>query len=449
MSEKRLLPMQTTHNPTTPHADRGSLASSTARQQSAQLGWSFAGGATLAVSYAIALVLMHWGWATPQFGQTVLWCSLPYLLCAHWMYGSAGLPAAERTSMLLVTTVTPFLLLMLGFALFQWPYSRGAVLLVYMLCTAWFVAGDRLRSRKRVQRLACLDVGIAEQLGAWCGTGALNGKDIELHPLPANTANAADLLAFDGVVLDRRVEASTERSHLLGTLKLNHMRLYSVEAVAELLSGRKILPTAHDELWELDGNPAYDVAKRAMDVLLVLAAAPLWLALCALVSVAVRIGSTGPVLYSQMRVGRNGRAFRLWKFRSMRLQDPDSPARFAQANDERITPVGRFIRRWRLDELPQLINVLAGHMSLIGPRPEQLAFVEEFATRIPAYTYRHLVRPGITGWAQVQQGYAEGEAANTVKLSYDLYYVAHYSMALDLLIAYKTARIVLTGFGSR
>lgn len=133
----------------------------------------------------------------------------------------------------------------------------------------------------------------------------------------------------------------------------------------------------------------------------------------------------------------------------MRYQSQEPAAQFAQTNDQRITRVGRFIRRWRLDELPQLYNVLAGHMSLIGPRPEQLAFVDAFATRIPAYTYRHLVRPGITGWAQAQQGYAEGEAANTVKLSYDLYYVAHYSMALDLLIAFKTGRIVLSGFGSR
>jgi len=440
--------MHTAHTPVA-HTDRATLASSTARRQSAQLGWSFAGGITLVLSYAIALGLIQLGWATPQFAQTVLWCALPYLLCAHWIYRSAGLPAAERTSMLLVTTVTPFLLLMLGFALFQQPYSRGAVLLVYILCTTWFVLGDQLRKRSRVQRLACLDAGIAEQLITWCGNGGLSSRDIELHPLATNAADAVDLLAFDGVVLDRRVAASTERSQLLGKLKLNHMRLYSVEAVAELLSGRKMLPAEMDELWELDGNPAYDVAKRAMDVLMVLAAAPLWLAVCAMVGAVVRLNSAGPVLFSQIRVGQNGRPFRLWKFRSMRHQALDAPASFAQANDERITPVGRFIRRWRLDELPQLYNVLLGNMSLIGPRPEQVAFVEAFATRIPAYTYRHLVRPGLTGWAQMQQGYADSEEGAAIKLSYDLYYVAHYSMALDLLIFFKTGRILLSGFGAR
>ena len=441
--------MHTAHTQAQPHPDRATLASSTARRQSAQLGWSFAGGITLLLSYVVALGLMQLGWVTAQFGQTVLWCTLPYLLCAHWIYRSAGLPAAERTSMLLVTTVTPFLLLMLGFALLQQPYSRGAVFLVYVLCTTWFVLGDWLHTRNRVQRLACLDAGIAEQLSIWCGKGGLSNHDIELHPLPANTADTGELLAFDGVVVDRRIAASTDRSQLLGKLKLSHMRLYSVEAVAELLSGRKMLPAEQDALWELDGNPAYDMAKRTMDVMMVLATAPLWLGVCAIVGIAVRVNSTGPVLYSQMRVGRNGRSFRLWKFRSMRHQTQESAAMFAQANDERITRVGRFIRRWRLDELPQLINVLAGHMSLIGPRPEQLAFVEAFATRIPAYTYRHLVRPGLTGWAQMQQGYADSEEGTAIKLSYDLYYVAHYSMALDLLIFYKTARIVLNGFGAR
>ncbi len=442
-------PMQTAPAKTPARTDRGKMASSTARRQNAQLGWSFAGCSTLILSYAIARGLMWLEWATPQFAETVLWCSLPYLLCAHWIYRGASLPAAERTSMLVVTTVIPFLLLMLAFALFQYPYSRGAVLLVYVLCTAWFVVGDRLRKRSRAQRLVCLDPGIAELLGAWCGKGILGSRDIELHPLPVDSPEASALQAFDGVVLDRTVVASIERSQLLGKLKLSHMRLYSVEAVAELLSGRKMLPTGHDELWELDGNPAYDVAKRAMDVLLVLATAPVWIVICVFVGIAVRLNSAGPALYSQMRVGQNGHPFRIWKFRSMRYQTQESVAQFAQTNDDRVTGVGRSIRRWRLDELPQLYNVLAGHMSLIGPRPEQLAFVDAFATRIPAYTYRHLVRPGLTGWAQIQQGYADSEEGAAIKLSYDLYYVAHYSMALDLLIFYKTARIVLSGFGAR
>lgn len=124
-------------------------------------------------------------------------------------------------------------------------------------------------------------------------------------------------------------------------------------------------------------------------------------------------------------------------------------AQFAQVNDKRITRLGHFLRKSRLDEIPQLVNVLFGHMSLIGPRPEQHTFVNDFAVTIPSYPYRHLVRPGVTGWAQVMQGYAASAEETSVKLSYDLYYVKHYSLALDLLIVAKTIRTVLTGFGAR
>jgi len=251
------------------------------------------------------------------------------------------------------------------------------------------------------------------------------------------------------VVLDRHVPPGPERTRLLSQLKMQHLRLYSVESVAELLSGRKMLPHAVDSLWEIDNDPGYDRLKRLIDVCLVLLLSPLWVPLALAVGLAVRLDSPGPALYSQIRVGRYGQGFRLWKFRSMTHTPAPSSARFAQADDPRITRLGHLIRRTRLDELPQLWNVLWGQMSLIGPRPEQAPFVREFATNIPSYPYRHLVRPGLTGWAQVQQGYADSQDSTRIKLSYDLYYVAHYSLALDLLIAVKTVRTVLTGFGSR
>lgn len=436
--------------PKTPAAiEHSKLASSTARRQGAQLVWTLAGGLTLLLSYVIAMVLDRAGLVTHQFPQTVLWCTLPYLLAAHWIYSGAALPAAERASLLLVTTVTPFLLLMLGFALLQQAYSRGAVLLVYVLSTAWFFWGDWRRRRTHVQRLACLDANIPDLLNTLCGKSGFESKDIELVPWPADGLQGNNMAAFDGVLLDRRVPASDSRSQLLTRLKLSHVRLYSVEVVAELLSGRKMVPTNHDDLWQIDGNPAYDVAKRVMDVALVLLTLPLWLPLCALVGLAVKLDSPGPMLFSQTRIGRDGHSFRLWKFRSMRHHSQPQPARFAQQQDDRITRVGRTIRRWRLDELPQLFNVLLGDMSLIGPRPEQAEFVQAFATRITAYPYRHLVRPGLTGWAQVNQGYADGEEETAVKLSYDLYYVAHYSTALDLLIVYKTIQTLLSGFNVR
>lgn len=425
------------------------LASTTARQQSRQLYWSLTGAVVLLLSYLIATALERAGQVTYQFPQTVLWCSMPYLLAAHWLYRGVALPRAERSGLLLVTTATPFVLTPLGFAISQQPYSRGAVLLVYILSTIWFAIGNWLYWRRHVQRLAYFDQGIPTQLHGLIGQESARGQSVQLVPWPERALVSGEIPACEGVVLDRRAQSSDIRSQLLSKLKFSHVRLYSVEAVAELLSGRKMLPTSQDELWQIDGNPAYDVAKRALDVLLVLMALPLWLPLCMVIGLLIKLDSPGPVLFTQSRVGRDGHSFRLWKLRSMRHQSQSQPANFTQVQDDRITRVGHTIRRWRLDELPQLWNVLLGNMSLIGPRPEQTQLVHDYATRIPAYPYRHLVRPGITGWAQVQQGYAEGEEATAVKLSYDLYYVAHYSMALDLLIAYKTVRIVLSGFGSR
>ena len=426
-----------------------SLASSTAQRQGAQLAWSLAGSLVLMASYGIALVLHQAQWVTFQVEHTVLWCALPYALAAHWIYRGAGLPVAERTSLLFLTTLMPFFLLMLAFALMQIAYSRGAVLLVYLLSTAWFALGDWRQRRHHGLQLVCLDDTVPPMLACFCSADILSRQDIRLLPWSSNLCESDQHLVADGVVIDRHVSLTDERSRILAMLKLSHVRLYSVEAVVELLTGRKVLPGGQDELWQLDGNPAYDVAKRVMDVTVVLLTLPIWLPLCLAVAMAVRLDSAGPVLFSQIRVGRDGRSFKIWKFRSMRHEAQPQSARFAQLQDERITRVGQRIRRMRLDELPQLVNVLMGDMSLIGPRPEQNQFVEAFATRIPSYTYRHLVRPGLTGWAQMQQGYADSEDGTVVKLSYDLYYVAHYSMALDMLIAYKTIRTVLNGFGAR
>lgn len=426
------------------------FASPVARRQRAQLWWSLAGLLWIGGAYALGLWFQREQWVTHQFPLTILWCVLPYLLASHWLYSGAGLPISERVGLLVVTTGMPFLLTPLGFALLQQPYSRGAVLLVYGLSLLWFALGERRHRRLHVPRLACLDASVPERLDGLLGTTIFPQGSVELVAWPGERRlPVPDLSDLDGVVVDDHAAGSEARSELLSQLKLGHVRLYSVHSLAEMLSGRKLLPSDENELWQLDGNPAYDVVKRLLDVTAVILSAPVWLPLCLLVALGVRLDSPGPALFSQQRVGLNGRSFRLWKFRSMTHEPAPESARFAQQNDPRITRLGRFIRRSRLDELPQLWNVLVGDMSLIGPRPEQTAFVESYARRIHAYPYRHLVRPGLTGWAQVLQGYAGNDAETSVKLSYDLYYVAHYSAALDLLIAYKTVRIVFGGFGAR
>ena len=194
------------------------------------------------------------------------------------------------------------------------------------------------------------------------------------------------------------------------------------------------------------------LTSRVLDLIagtvLLVAAVPLVIA--AVIAIKVEDGLAAPVLYRQERVGFGGRIFRLMKFRSMRV-DAEAPgeARWAQRNDPRVTRVGAVIRRLRVDELPQILNVLRGDMSLVGPRPERPEFVEELAEKIPYYVERHCIKPGITGWAQLCYPYGSSEQDAIEKLQYDLYYIKNNSLLLDLVILVQTAEVALFGKGAR
>ena len=164
----------------------------------------------------------------------------------------------------------------------------------------------------------------------------------------------------------------------------------------------------------------------------------------------IKLESPGPMLYRQDRVGQNGRSFSIAKFRSMRNDaEKDGTPRWAQANDARVTRVGNIIRRLRIDELPQLFNVLRGDMSLVGPRPERPFFVDQLTQEIPFYALRHSVKPGVTGWAQVRYPYGATVEDSQEKLQYDLYYVKNHTLFLDLVVLMETIGVVLTGKGAR
>jgi sugar transferase (PEP-CTERM system associated) len=186
----------------------------------------------------------------------------------------------------------------------------------------------------------------------------------------------------------------------------------------------------------------FDVACAALGLLL---AAPVML----LAALAIALDSRGPVFYSQERVGERGRVFRIHKFRSMRADAETAGAVWASPDDERVTRVGRFIRRSRLDELPQLWNVLVGEMSLVGPRPERPVFVEKLAREIPFYNQRHCVKPGVTGLAQVRYSYGASVEDALEKLRYDLFYMKNLSLWYDLSVILDTVKVVLFRIGSR
>jgi len=190
--------------------------------------------------------------------------------------------------------------------------------------------------------------------------------------------------------------------------------------------------------------------KRAFDIIVSSLLLTFAVPVAAMTALAILLEDGGPVLFRQQRVGLHGRPFMLMKFRSMKVDaESGGVARWASVGDQRVTKVGAFIRKTRVDEIPQVINVLKGEMSFVGPRPEQLAFVDELSRSIPYYHYRHMVKPGITGWAQINYPYGASTEDAYQKLKFDLYYIKNYSLVLDLLVLIQTVRVILWPHGAR
>jgi len=235
--------------------------------------------------------------------------------------------------------------------------------------------------------------------------------------------------------------------------KLSGVRVEDAATIYERITG-KILTEGLKPSWLIfsDGFCTSRVTraiKRAVDVMIAGIGLVLAAPLIVVTALLVKIGSPGPVLYRQERVGEKGRIFELYKFRSMRADAEDGTPIWAKENDERVTGVGRFIRLTRLDEMPQLWNVLRGDMSFVGPRPERPYFVDQLAAAIPFYMERHTVKPGVTGWAQVKYRYGASIEDAMEKLRYDLYYVKHLSIVFDLTIVIDTVKVILSGKGAQ
>jgi sugar transferase (PEP-CTERM system associated) len=259
--------------------------------------------------------------------------------------------------------------------------------------------------------------------------------------------------------IDRIVVAMEERRgklpvDLLLTLKNRGVRVQDGNDVYESITGK--VPIESIRLsWLLfsQGSHAsriFLIYKRFASVMISIVGLLLSLPLTPLVILAIKLSSRGRVLYWQNRVGRDDKIFRCYKFRTMRSDaEADSGPIWAEDNDPRVTPVGRFLRKMRIDEIPQLLNVLKGDMSLVGPRPERPEFVAALNEQIPYYHLRHSVRPGITGWAQILYKYGSSVEDAKEKLRYDLYYIKNSSVGLDLLIVLKTIKIVLLSRGAK
>ena len=327
---------------------------------------------------------------------------------------------------------------------FRIDYSRGQFLVSYLLSIAFFAfLHFKIDNHKRLV-FGIVPGGVTDRLDR---IDNVVWHQLEQFPGPVSE--------IDGVVADLNHDHSDEWDVRIADLVLQGVPVYHVKQAVEQLTGRvEVEVLSENTLGSINPNDVFLKTKTFIDVILATLGVILLAIPMALVALAIKIDSPGPALFRQVRVGFRAKSFLVYKFRTMRHATPAAPSSARNAaitldNDPRITRLGRFLRRSRLDELPQLFNIIKGDMSLIGPRPEALALSEWYATELPFYHYRHIIKPGVTGWAQINQGHVADVADVREKLQYDFYYVKNYSVWLDILIMIRTAQTMLTGKGAK
>jgi lipopolysaccharide/colanic/teichoic acid biosynthesis glycosyltransferase len=261
-----------------------------------------------------------------------------------------------------------------------------------------------------------------------------------------------DTRACNAIVADFSTDLPDEWEAFLADAALAGRIVYQVKQLSESLTGRVELEhLSENSFGSLLPARGYFHLKGLADFLFALAILPVALPFMLLIGVAIRLDSKGPVFFRQTRVGHAGKNITIYKFRTMRpgLVEDELQAAITQDDDDRVTKVGRWLRKLRIDELPQIFNILKWQMSWIGPRPEAEVLSVWYTSELPFYRYRHVVKPGISGWAQVNQGHVAEVDEVHRKLQYDFYYIKYFSPWLDVLILFRTIKTMLTGFGSR
>lgn len=400
----------------------------------------------------VPAVLLFWGYIIADNIQltqvySVIASSSAVVLSIIGLERLTQFPGQKSMITVLPTLLSVGLIVGLILLIFRLPYS------VYYLSTSaiigvlfCFMSQIYLRAVTQVT-IAYVPIGRCQSL--------LDITDVRWVRLPPCFEPASHpRLPFHAVVADLADSSLTAQwEQLLAETALQGTPVYNVLQVRESLTGR--LPIKHlyeNNLGSLLPSQSYLLLKRLLDMLVILITAfiviPIALLIASIIKWQNRYNRES-IFFTQQRIGQGGKLFTMYKFRSMVASAEANGAQMATSNDMRVTKFGSFIRQTRLDELPQFVNVLKGDMSLIGPRPEQLDFVKRFNETIPFYRYRHIVKPGISGWAQVMQGYASDEDETKVKLEHDFFYIKNFSLTLDLLIVIKTIQTMMTGFGAR
>ena len=352
-------------------------------------------------------------------------------------------PGSRATYYILPVFVASYAGVLFAWAMFRFDYGRFVWLWSLIATLLCYYACSFLVTRSRAQRIGVVPEG---------SVGAL--EDVPgVHWVLLDTPSDPEPL--DSLVADFRADLSDDWERYIANHAIAGTPVYHVKQIQEFTSGRVDIEHMSENIFgSLIPNLGYIKVKQGLDWLLALTVLMFaWPGLLILALI-VKFDSPGPILFKQQRIGYRGRPIMVYKFRTMR-HDPSVASSdgkdeaITRNEDHRITRRGRLMRRTRLDELPQLINILRGEMSWIGPRPEAVVLSKWYEAEIPFYNYRHIVRPGISGWAQVNQGHVAQLNEIERKLQYDFYYVKYVSAWLDVLIALRTVRTMTTGFGSK
>jgi lipopolysaccharide/colanic/teichoic acid biosynthesis glycosyltransferase len=393
-------------------------------------------------------VFVRWGfeldgWLLEQQINTIIASSLAILVALIIVKQLATLPGVRETYYLVPVLLISFLVTLAVLLFARIEYNRYLFPSSLVLAILWVFFAQSLARLYRFPRFAVVPGGDAGRLAALQRVVWIELSEPELPSIRVS-----------GVVVDLRGDLSPEWERFIAECALSGVRVFHVKQLQESLTGRvEIEHLSENTLGSINPDANYLKFKQALDWLAALAFLVVAWPFLLVIGLLIRIDSKGPALFRQTRVGFRGQRFTVMKFRTMQVGEPRSPsavdAAITTQNDPRITRVGRFLRKTRIDELPQILNILKGEMSWIGPRPEAVELSEWYERELPFYRYRHIVRPGISGWAQVNQGHVTAVDQVLEKLHYDFYYIKNFSPWLDVLILLRTVKTMLTGFGAR
>jgi lipopolysaccharide/colanic/teichoic acid biosynthesis glycosyltransferase len=358
-------------------------------------------------------------------------------------------PGIRRSYVIFPSALTGHGVTLVWFVLTRFPYDRIGLALGFILHVVWLYA-LYIRAERRIRRrYAVVPFGAVEGLKTISGVDWVTLSRPRLH----------DSRGCHAIVADFGADLPDEWEGFLADAALAGRIVYQVKQLSESLTGRvELEQLSENSFGSLLPARGYFYLKGLGDFLFALLILPIALPVMAGCAIAIRLDGKGPVLFRQKRVGHAGRSITVYKFRTMRPvegqvdeDDHQTKRRAAITNDgdDRITRPGKWLRNMRLDELPQIFNILKWEMSWIGPRPEAEVLSVWYTSEIPFYRYRHVVKPGISGWAQVNQGHVAEVGEVHEKLQYDFYYIKYFSPWLDLLILLRTIKTMLTGWGAR